>query len=833
MYNKITKEQLFVFLALLSAVILFNYFDFGYTGLVTSDEDLEFNFLEDFRNAGITGRVVDCSGIIYDPETEDETDRVQKRQDCENLGDATECTWDGVSNTCREAGSFGSSPIETDVGLGSCNFDGICISDLSRCTQGDPDCRCNLQSDLSASPSLSTTLCESREACEGFYIDTGQTSDVAHSYDPDSGRVYSVTEDCSECGPSFLCTQSICESLGPQCEYLSSNKACITKSSDSISAISGNNARVILSSDSSGVCCYGTSACVSTGTAPIEPESVLDCSQFSYSRAVCLTYDPDCISERATITRTVNGVEEPVIDPNTNAQLVRDTCIEGPGSSNVLEETDIVRCSIYNDNRQMCLDADACGEWLSVTVVDGQGNVLTDTSGAILTSGICSRKREEIPYVAPPSDLQASLAGNLATLTWKDSLNQVTSAVVNNQLTGNAVGDSFFDKIKNFFKDLFGIGAKGGVIRGKGELTVYYYIERSTDGFVSDSQALTTKSEDEVCGVSSCSYVDDLSGKTGGTYSYRVKAADSNNPNDVLFSGYSPVVSVTYQGVSLSVTGHTPKGTVTNANVDLAVTSSVAATCRYDISNTALDYSDMSGMAGSGTTTHTNSFTGLVNGDYTYYIICSASGSEMTTAYQASFTVNVGSGATCGDGDIEGTEQCEANTDCTDTQTCDASCQCVSSSGPVCGDGDIEGNEQCEVSADCTGTQICDTSCQCVSSSGPQTGAPEITIVKVANDKRMPYKVKGPDVDVKLNTNEDAICRISTTDQGYDAMPDGSCVGSSGGLNTDYTCSLTGLSIEQDYNYHIACEDAAQEKHDATTNTDLVITIDKTPGGFA
>jgi len=80
---------------------------------------------------------------------------------------------------------------------------------------------------------------------------------------------------------------------------------------------------------------------------------------------------------------------------------------------------------------------------------------------------------------------------------------------------------------------------------------------------------------------------------------------------------------------------------------------------------------------------------------------------------------------TCGDGIVEGLEQCEQGISCADsTKQCDlATCQCfspaapassVSSVTPVCGNWILEPGEDCEVGVCCPSGQTCGVStCQC------------------------------------------------------------------------------------------------------------------------
>ncbi|MCI0503699.1 hypothetical protein L0Y65_03225, partial [Candidatus Micrarchaeota archaeon] len=69
--------------------------------------------------------------------------------------------------------------------------------------------------------------------------------------------------------------------------------------------------------------------------------------------------------------------------------------------------------------------------------------------------------------------------------------------------------------------------------------------------------------------------------------------------------------------------------------------------------------------------------------------------------------------AECGDGEVEGNEECESDNDCGSGQTCDE-CMCWDTP-QYCGDGIKNGNEQCDgSSAGCDGGGVCSTGCSCV-----------------------------------------------------------------------------------------------------------------------
>lgn len=105
------------------------------------------------------------------------------------------------------------------------------------------------------------------------------------------------------------------------------------------------------------------------------------------------------------------------------------------------------------------------------------------------------------------------------------------------------------------------------------------------------------------------------------------------------------------------------------------------------------------------------------------------------TTNQTSNNVNPTGGEdvpVCGDGSITGTEQCEADTDCTTGQECNA-CMCEAVA-PVCGDTLVTGSEACDASAgptldNCPDNTYCNATCtDCLSICGNgilDTGAGE------------------------------------------------------------------------------------------------------------
>lgn len=74
---------------------------------------------------------------------------------------------------------------------------------------------------------------------------------------------------------------------------------------------------------------------------------------------------------------------------------------------------------------------------------------------------------------------------------------------------------------------------------------------------------------------------------------------------------------------------------------------------------------------------------------------------------------------TCGDGYIDGTEECERDSDCPSDKTCMATCVCTRK----CGNGRVDSGEECDPPGSYCGwgLNICDFSCKCSRPSGTGT----------------------------------------------------------------------------------------------------------------
>lgn len=83
----------------------------------------------------------------------------------------------------------------------------------------------------------------------------------------------------------------------------------------------------------------------------------------------------------------------------------------------------------------------------------------------------------------------------------------------------------------------------------------------------------------------------------------------------------------------------------TSSPATVSITTTKAATCQYGTSS--FTWGSGTAFATTGSTTHSVTFSGLENGQHSYYVVCkdSASGEYNSTATQIIFTLNVNSGA--------------------------------------------------------------------------------------------------------------------------------------------------------------------------------------------
>jgi cysteine-rich repeat protein len=68
----------------------------------------------------------------------------------------------------------------------------------------------------------------------------------------------------------------------------------------------------------------------------------------------------------------------------------------------------------------------------------------------------------------------------------------------------------------------------------------------------------------------------------------------------------------------------------------------------------------------------------------------------------------------CGDGRIEGDEQCERSIPCPGTNDLCRNCQCLAIAVPVCGNGTMESDEACETTVPCADPAFLCASCRCI-----------------------------------------------------------------------------------------------------------------------
>src|SRR3989338_3059128 len=146
---------------------------------------------------------------------------------------------------------------------------------------------------------------------------------------------------------------------------------------------------------------------------------------------------------------------------------------------------------------------------------------------AVYTFSVQNLQQTSIEIVAP-SNLQARLSNNNVILSWNlgDVINTVTTgAVYENQITGNA---GFFDSIANFFRNLFGIGTRGALLT---QQNIVYDVWRKEAG---GSYEAITRGLNCPTNQPTCSYTD-TSAQQGKTYYYKVGV----RPSTEVFSSTS------------------------------------------------------------------------------------------------------------------------------------------------------------------------------------------------------------------------------------------------------------------------------------------------------
>ena len=93
-----------------------------------------------------------------------------------------------------------------------------------------------------------------------------------------------------------------------------------------------------------------------------------------------------------------------------------------------------------------------------------------------------------------------------------------------------------------------------------------------------------------------------------------------------------------------------------------------------------------------------------------------------------------------------------------------------------------------------------------------------ITITSVGSDQIPPYKTTDSTPNIKFTTDENAWCRISLSDESYDAMTV-NC--GSGEGTTTHTCTSPDVGFPGSKTIYLACKDANGNKHTAATNENV------------
>ncbi len=120
----------------------------------------------------------------------------------------------------------------------------------------------------------------------------------------------------------------------------------------------------------------------------------------------------------------------------------------------------------------------------------------------------------------------------------------------------------------------------------------------------------------------------------------------------------------------------------------------------------------------------------------------------------------------------------------------------------------------------CPNNQVCSNNA-CIA----DTAAPLINLISVGGDANPPYETTDSTPDIIFTTDENANCKISLTDQGYDAMGN-DCLTGEG--TTSHTCISPGLGSVGDKNIYLACKDSSDNKHTSLNNKDISLTLKST-----
>ncbi len=125
--------------------------------------------------------------------------------------------------------------------------------------------------------------------------------------------------------------------------------------------------------------------------------------------------------------------------------------------------------------------------------------------------------------ITPPTGLTATLSGTNVVLTWnKGNVVTTTSpagfAVLDNQITGNA---GLFDSIANFFRSIFGLGARGTALT---QQNLVYDVWRKEAG---DAYGILREGITCPPNLPRCSYTDNTA-QAGKSYTYKVGVRTSS-----------------------------------------------------------------------------------------------------------------------------------------------------------------------------------------------------------------------------------------------------------------------------------------------------------------
>src|SRR3989338_1390452 len=508
-YDRIKREHLFVFLVLLSALIVFNSFDdqFGYTGLTVG-----------VANNYVTGNsFIDTIGkYIKNPFT---TKGAIPKVSCDYNGPDEviiplcsanpSCWWDSDSGLCRSTESTDVGAIPTEIPLS------VILDKRSMLPGETVTLTASNNIGILTWEVLTTDTC--RFEATGNRIISGINN--ARITSIVSGMCSVSVHDTRETDIGQVIKEINIRPQGSTVEAPTTIQSCNDKYN------LGNKETLVntqLACDADSICEWNgiTNTCMEKGgliTITSDKTGILNIGDLAYLNArsqgvssfrwIILNYNP----QNPVCVIVHHGTEDGGPYVNYGIPLRA----KNPG---------ICQVSVRDDRS-------------------------TDpiTYVAVYTFSVQNLQQTSIEIVAP-SNLQARLSNNNVILSWNlwDVINTVTTgAVYENQITGNA---GFFDSIANFFRNLFGIGTRGALLT---QQNLVYDVWRKEG-----SGAYNVLEQSVLCSVSrnTCTYTDTTL-QQGKTYYYKVGVRASTEVFSSTSVKFSNEASIAISGTTQPACG--------------------------------------------------------------------------------------------------------------------------------------------------------------------------------------------------------------------------------------------------------------------------------------